>query len=193
MKESTVAALTLGTIILVAFLIYNFIPNTTTLDTAQANFRKTSEQVKLYVDKKTRDAIEETKVNTKTIEERIAFLEKQDLTKETLELQESVQTLITENGQLKIYIANLEDRVNTLNQVNKAVLEGSQLHYKEFQEYITRYDNLFSLAGVAFESINVELARLDKELKRIDSKEKSVLTKQTIIKRYYCVPKRCCR
>lgn len=51
MKETTRAFLMLAGFAVMIFLGYKFLPSRTSLDVAQENFRKTSEQVKLYADK----------------------------------------------------------------------------------------------------------------------------------------------
>jgi chromosome segregation ATPase len=193
MTEPTKAILMLGGFTLLVFLIFWFIPNKTTVENAERNVKNTAEQVKLYVDKKARDAVESTKITTKSLEERVASLEKNDLTKEVLELQEQVSNLVTENGQLKIYIANLEDKANTSSQVDKALLAGAEAHYKEFNEYKLTMNAIFQTLGEALGSISAELVTLDTRLDKVESQEKSVLTKQTIIKTYFCRPRRCCR
>lgn len=193
MTEPTRAILMLGGFTLLVFLIFWFIPNKTTIENAERNVKNTAEQVKLYVDKKARDAVESTKITTKSLEERVASLEKNDLTKEVLELQEQVSNLVTENGQLKIYIANLEDKANTSSQVDKALLAGAEAHYKEFNEYKLTMNAIFQTLGEALGSISAELVTLDTRLDKVESQEKSILTKQTIIKTYFCHPRRCCR
>jgi hypothetical protein len=186
MQESTRAVLTLGGLILLAFLIFWLIPNKTSLDTAQVNFKKTSEQVKLYVDKKARDTVEATKVSTKTLEERITFLEKNDLTKEMLELQEKVDNLVAENGQLKIYIANLERQAHSAAITDTGVATLLQAHFDAYEKYKTSVD-------IMLKSLDTEVGLLDKKIDGLATKERSILTKQTIIKTYYCYPRRCCR
>jgi parvulin-like peptidyl-prolyl isomerase len=199
MQESTRAVLTLGGLILLAFLIFWLIPNKTSLDTAQVNFKKTSEQVKLYVDKKARLVVEESKKNTPTIEEtiqlqiqvsdlqkRLEFVEKNDLTKEVLELQEQVSNLVAENGQLKIYIANLERQAHSAAITDTGVATLLQAHFDAYEKYKTSVD-------IMLKSLDTEVGLLDKKIDNLATKERSVLTKQTIIKTYYCYPRRCCR
>lgn len=193
MKETTRAFLMLAGFALIILLGYKFLPSRTSLDTAQENFRKTSEQVKLYADKKSREAVESTKVVTKTLEERIEFLEKQDLTADVLLLQQQVDNLVTENGQLKIYIATLETKITEGIEVDKNLLLGAQAHYNAYLEFKANTENLFKLLGTALGTISSELTSLDTRLDKVEAQEKSVLTKQTIIKTYYCYPRRCCR
>ena len=187
MKETTRAALMLGGFLLLIFLGWKFLPSKTSLDTAQENFKKTEEQVKLYVDKKARDTVESTKVTTKTLEERIESLEKNDLTKEVLELQEQVSNLVAENGQLKIYIGNLERQASNASIVDTGVATMLQAHFDEYSKYKTSGD-------VMLKALDTEVGLLDKKVDSLETKERSVLTKETIIKNhYYCVPRRCCR
>jgi regulator of replication initiation timing len=186
MKESTKSTIFLVLFLLFCIFVALFLPNKTTLDTAQAKFNKTAEQVKLYVDKKTKDAVESAKLNNYMALD-VARLQDQmgSLIKSHRELLEKVDGLVTENGQLKIYIANLERQAHNASITDKGVAEVLQAHFAEYEKYKTSTD-------ILLKSLGTEVGLLDKEVDDLATKEHSVLTKQTIVKNYY-YHRRCCR
>ncbi len=205
MKETTRALLMLGGFALIVLIGWKFLPSKTSLDTAQSNFKKTAQEVKFYVDNKVRLAVEETK-KTSSIQdvqllqdqvaklvEKVEFLEKNDLTKEVLELQEQVANLVTENGQLKIYITNLERMAHNASVADKGVAELLQVHFAEYEKYKLGTDILLKTLGTDIIILDKRVDELDVKVKDLELKEHRVLTKQTIVKTYYCYPRRCCR